>query len=173
LVKIGILSDSHKKIGRQQKAIDKLKDLKVDLLIHAGDLSKEENLISLKNSNIEYVSVFGNNDFSLLGLKDKYNIFNEPYYFTFKEINFKLMHIPNYLSRDSDVVIFGHTHNYQTNYIDNTLYINPGEICARNYPISSFVLLEIEKDRYHIYHYTRAIKTSIWNISQKSYIKKS
>jgi len=169
LVKIGILSDSHKKIGRQQKVIDELKNLGAEFLIHAGDLCKEENLQTLAESGLEYVAVFGNNDHSLINLKDKYNIHQEPYYFNYRDISFKLMHIPNYLDRDSNIIVFGHTHIYQSDYIKNSLYINPGEVCARNYPLSSFVLLEIDEDEYRVNRYIRAIKKKLWQIETKVY----
>ena len=43
-IKIGILSDSHKKVTLTSQAIDYLKSKDARYLIHAGDLEVEENL---------------------------------------------------------------------------------------------------------------------------------
>ena len=66
----------------------------------------------------------------------------------YKIQKYKLMHIPNYLSPDSDIIIYGHTHIFKTEYVNNTLFLNPGEICAREKNLTECVLLEVNKDSY-------------------------
>ena len=133
-MKIGILSDSHLKSDYTKEVIDFLKEIKSDYLVHAGDLCVEKNLKLLEESELKYIAVFGNNDRYLVDLTSNYNIKQEPYYFKIKDTTFKLMHLPYYLTPDSDVVIFGHTHIFECDYKNNTLYINPGEVCAREKP---------------------------------------
>lgn len=156
-MKIGILSDSHFKSDYTKEVIELLKSKGAQYLIHAGDLCLEENLKHLENSNLVYVSVFGNNDMSLIPLSDKYNIKQEPYAFKIKKITFKLMHLPYYLNGDCDVVIFGHTHNFESEYNNGTLFLNPGEVCAREKPLIECVLLEINENEYIINYYSRDI----------------
>lgn len=154
-MKIGILSDSHHKVDYTKEVINLLKDKDAQYLIHAGDLCIEENLKLLEESGLVYVSVFGNNDSSLLGLSSKYNIKKEPYYFKIKDTSFKLMHLPFYLTPDCDIVIFGHTHIFESDYKNETLFLNPGEVCAREKPLSEAVLLEINENEYIIHYYSR------------------
>ena len=154
---IGILSDSHLKSDYTKDVIDFLKNEDCQYLVHAGDLCIEKNLQLLEESNLSYVAVFGNNDRSLLSLASKYNIKNEPYYFKIKDIKFKLMHLPYYMTPDCDVLIFGHTHKFECDYKNKTLFLNPGEVCAREKPLIECMKLQINENEYIITRYYRNI----------------
>jgi hypothetical protein len=156
-MKIGILSDSHHRVDYTKDVIEFLKSKDAQYLIHAGDLCSEDNLKLLEESNLVYVSVFGNNDMSLISLRDRYKIEQEPYHFKIKDITFKLMHLPYYMNGDSDIVIFGHTHIFECDYKAGTLFLNPGEVCAREKPKCECVLLEINEYEYIIKYYSRNI----------------
>ncbi len=157
-MKIGILSDSHYKSDYTKEVVNLLKEKGSEYLLHAGDLGMEENLKHLENSGLVYVSVFGNNDMSLISLSNKYNIKQEPYKFKIKDISFKLMHLPYYMNGDTNIVISGHTHIFETEYTNGTLFINPGEVCAREKPSIECVLLEIKENEYIINYYSRKKK---------------
>ncbi|MFA9372626.1 MAG: YfcE family phosphodiesterase [Poseidonibacter sp.] len=168
-MKIGILSDSHFKSDYTKDVIDFLKDKGSEYLIHAGDLCTEENLKLLEESELKYVSVFGNNDSNLLSLVNKYNIRQEPYYFKIKDIKFKLMHMPFYLNGDSDIIIFGHTHIFESDYKNKTLFINPGEVCAREKPRIECVFLEINENEYIISYYFKDINKNFYEKEEYKY----
>ena len=159
-MKIGILSDSHHKSDYTREVIDFLKELNSEYLIHAGDLCIENNLELLEESKLKYIAVFGNNDRNLIDLSSKYNIKQEPYYFQIKDIKFKLMHLPYYMAPDSQIVIFGHTHMFECEYKNKTLFINPGEVCAREKPLIECVQLEIKENEYIITRYFKNIKNT-------------
>lgn len=156
-MKIGVLSDSHYKSEYTKEVVDFLKEKKSQYLIHAGDLCIKQNLEILKDSGLTYISVFGNNDTKLLALANDYNIRKEPYHFKIKDIKFTLMHLPYYLNVKSDVVIYGHTHKFQCEYKNSTLFLNPGEVCAREKPLIEFALLEIKENEYIITYYFKNI----------------
>jgi putative phosphoesterase len=168
-MKIGILSDSHLKSDYTKEVIDFLKEIKSDYLVHAGDLCVEKNLKLLEESELKYIAVFGNNDRYLVDLTSNYNIKQEPYYFKIKDTTFKLMHLPYYLTPDSDVVIFGHTHIFECDYKNNTLYINPGEVCAREKPSIECVQLEIKENEYIISRYFKNINEINFTKEEKKY----
>ena len=168
-MKIGILSDSHLKSDYTKEVIDFLKEIKSDYLVHAGDLCVEKNLKLLEESELKYIAVFGNNDRYLVDLTSNYNIKQEPYYFKIKDTTFKLMHLPYYLTPDSDVVIFGHTHIFECDYKNNTLYINPGEVCAREKPLIECVQLEIKENEYIISRYFKNINEINFTKEEKKY----
>ncbi len=157
MIKIGILSDSHLKSDYTSDVINFLKTQECEYLIHAGDLCTEKNLQLLEESNLKYIAVFGNNDRGLLSLSSKYNIKQEPYYFKIKDLKFKLMHLPYHLTPDSDIVIFGHTHEFECDYKNKTLFLNPGEVCAREKPVIECVKLEINENEYIITRYYKNI----------------
>jgi putative phosphoesterase len=161
-MKIAILSDSHQRVDLTKMALEHLLTLEIEHIIHAGDLEIEQNLMLLQNSGIEYTSVFGNNDFRLVNLQHKYNIHQEPHYFKLNNLNnlkFKLMHMPFFLSADADIVISGHTHIEDVSFNNGTLFINPGEICAREKPQSSYIVLEITDTQYIVTTYINDFKT--------------
>jgi uncharacterized protein len=168
-MKIGILSDSHLKSDYTKEVIDFLKENGSEYLIHAGDLCIEKNLELLENSGLKYISVFGNNDRSLLPLQSKYFIKQEPYYFQIKDIKFKLMHLPYYMTPDSDIVIFGHTHTFECDYKNKTLFLNPGEVCAREKPLVECALLEIKQNEYIISYYFKDIKENFFTKEEYKY----
>ncbi len=161
-MKIGILSDSHRKTALLSQTIEYLKSLGCEILIHAGDMEVEESLQILKNSGLIYASVFGNNDFNLVQYQNEYKIHKEPYYFKIKENSFKLMHLPFYMNNDTDIIIYGHTHQFETKYENKTLTINPGEVCARNKPLSECATLEISEKQYKIIYNFRAPSDEAW-----------
>lgn len=171
-MKIALLSDSHRKPDLTLQALDYLKSKGAQYLVHAGDLEIEENLKILKNSELPYVSVFGNNDYGLVSLQNKYNIHKEPYFFKIKELTFKLMHLPFYLTPDCDVVVSGHTHMFEHSFSGETLFINPGEVCARNKPISECVLLEVLEEKFVINYFYKKIGTNNWETKVIEYERK-
>lgn len=171
MMKLAVLSDSHKKPDLTKNAIDMLKLKGATYIIHAGDLEIIENLELLKNSGLIYTSVFGNNDYNLIKYQKEFNINKEPYYFKIKDINFKLMHIPIYLTPDTDIIISGHTHQFEHNYKNNTLYLNPGEICARNKNKTECVLLTIKNEKYIIDFYSKKPNDTNWKLETIEYNK--
>ena len=171
-MKIGILSDSHLKSDYTKDVIEFLKLQECEYLVHAGDLCIEKNLELLENSGLKYIAVFGNNDRSLLSLFSKYNIKQEPYYFKIKDISFKLMHLPYHLTPDSDVIIFGHTHIFECDYKNKTLFLNPGEVCAREKPLIECLQLEINENEYIITRFFKNINQKLFQKEEYKYERK-
>ncbi|PRM98244.1 metallophosphoesterase family protein [Aliarcobacter cryaerophilus] len=156
-MKIAIVSDSHFKVDYLKEAIEFLKKENCEYLIHAGDICSKVGLDILKNSNLKYIAVFGNNDRDLFQFSQDYNIKKEPYYFKIEDKSFKLMHLPMHLTPDTDVIIFGHTHEFSCQYINKKLFLNPGEICAREKEFVECVKLEINANEYIITRFFRKI----------------
>jgi putative phosphoesterase len=168
-IKIGVLSDSHKKTNLTQDAINHLKTKNIQYIIHAGDLEIVENLQILKNSNLPFVCVYGNNDFNLVEFGNDFGIKKEPYYFKIKDVKFKLMHLPFYLTGDTDIVISGHTHMFEQSFINKTLFLNPGEVCARNKDLTECAYLEISDDKYTLEYNFKKPEDNSWQTECFSY----
>ncbi|MGB5965550.1 MAG: YfcE family phosphodiesterase [Sulfurimonadaceae bacterium] len=158
-MKIGILSDTHKKEKRSQKVVDLLINNGAEFLIHAGDIVKPEMLDQLENSGLRYVAVYGNNDAHLHEVHNLYNLVQEPHYFKLAETKFKLMHLPFFMSPDTEIVLYGHTHSFDCEFTNGTLFLNPGEACARNKPVSECAMLEVTDSHMHVTYYARELKT--------------
>jgi putative phosphoesterase len=168
-VKIGLLSDTHSKKGRSQRIIDHLKAEGAEFLIHAGDIVKPEILEQLKNSGLRYVAVYGNNDAPLHEYHHKYNLVQEPHYFKLGGVSFKLMHLPFYMNADAEVILFGHTHVFECDFKNNTLFLNPGEACARDRAFSNCATLEITDQAFNVTHYYRAVGSEVFESRHYSF----
>jgi len=154
-MKIGILSDTHTKVKSAKKSLDILIDNGAEFIVHAGDVCELETLELLKNCGKRYVAVYGNNDAHLVQYHNDFNLVQEPHYFKLADTKFKLMHLPFYMTPDTEVVLFGHTHEFHSEFIEGTLFLNPGESCARNKPISECALLEVKPKKFQVTYFTR------------------
>jgi hypothetical protein len=156
-MKIGIISDSHTKVSLAKDALDMLIENGAEFIIHAGDICEHETLELLKNCGKRYVAVYGNNDAHLVQFHNNYNLVQEPNYFKLANTTFKLMHLPFYMTPDTEVVISGHTHEFHSEFVEGTLFLNPGEICARSKPISECAMLEVLENKFIVTHYTKKV----------------
>jgi putative phosphoesterase len=158
-MKIGIISDTHRKVKKAARAINSLIKEGAEFLIHAGDIVELDILNLLKESGVKYIAVYGNNDAHLAEYHTEFKLVQEPYYFRLANANFKLMHLPFYLIPDADVIIYGHTHKSSVEFMNKTLFINSGEVCARNKPTSEWAMLDISEDEFVVTLYTRQNKS--------------
>jgi putative phosphoesterase len=161
-LKIGILSDSHRESKLHQEAITHLINSGAEYLLHAGDLEIKEHLDMLESTKLPYICVYGNNDTLLIPLYGQYPIYREPHYFDIEGIKIKMMHMPYYLNSDADIVISGHTHIFEAEMRNNTLFINPGEVCAREKYLSECVILEISDGVFELMYYFRKPNSKEW-----------
>lgn len=162
-IKIGVLSDSHLKTTLHEAAIRQLVEEGANYLLHAGDLETKEHLDMLQATQLPYLCVYGNNDTRLIQFYGEYPTYQEPHYFKIGEIKIKMMHMPYYLTPDADIVISGHTHKFEACKIGETLFLNPGEVCAREKDLSECVMVEIEEGSWKVVYYSRHPSDSNWS----------
>jgi len=143
--------------------LEYLLDKEVEYIVHAGDICSQRNIDALKATHKPFVLVRGNNDHRL----SDPSIQQEPYYFKIKEHTFKLMHLPYYLTPDSDVVIFGHTHHHKIEQKGGSLFLNSGEVCAREKELTEVMVLDVLDEEYRVTRAYRKPNSKIW-IEQKS-----
>ncbi len=162
-MKIGILSDTHKKEKRSQKVINHLLDNGAEFFIHCGDIVKEQMLEQLKATNKRYIAVYGNNDAHLHSIHNKYNLVQEPHHFKLDKTTFKLMHLPFYMNPDAEIVLFGHTHEFECDFKNGTLFLNPGEACARNKDHIECAMLDITAKQFRVTYYNHHKDEKVFN----------
>ena len=155
----------------QKEAIDKLKLEGAKYLLHLGDLELEENLQALKASNLPYAAVFGNNDLALRGLESSYKISTEPYYLKIKDLKVKMMHHPYYLTPDCDLVLFGHLHKFSVEFKGEVLFLNPGEVCARNKNLTECCIIKVNSTEFVVNYYYKEPSSSIWQSKEYSFLR--
>ena len=158
-MRIGIISDTHSKVELARDALTTLIKDGAEFIIHAGDIVELQTLDMLQDCGLRYVAVYGNNDAHLASYHEKYNLVQEPHYFKLANIKFKLMHLPFYMAPDAEIVIFGHTHEFEADFKNGTLFLNSGEVCARSKPVSECAMLEVSSETFLVTYYTKTIKS--------------
>ncbi len=142
--RVGIISDTHGLL--REEVVNYLKTC--DYIIHGGDINTENTLNNLKEIAPLYV-VRGNNDKGEWSEK-----LPKELYFNIGNIKFYMVHNKKDISsnlKDINVIIFGHSHKYFCEKIENILWLNPGSCGKRrfNLPIN-LVIMTIEDDDYRI-----------------------
>ena len=153
--RIAVISDTHNMLRPEVAEIIKT----CEVVLHGGDISGPETLDKIRNlfgpdavvnisaaedgtPGVVYV-VRGNNDrdwASDIPYILKMELFGRKFFMTHKKKD-----IPAEV--DADVVIYGHSHRYAQDYIDGTLYLNPGSCGPRRfYQAITMAVLTVPED---------------------------
>ncbi len=134
---IGIISDSHDHLDNLQKTIDLFKERQVEHIIHAGDFTSPFTWRVLKHFEGGFTGIFGNNDGErvLMRKLSQERVYTQPYKLILDGKRIVVMHEPDVVddlaaSGHFDLVVFGHTHVPEIRWENNTLIVNPGELCG-------------------------------------------
>jgi putative phosphoesterase len=146
---VGIMSDTHDHLPLVDKAVRKLIDEKVDLVLHAGDYVSPFVIPHFKPFKDKFIGVFGNNDGDHEFLKRRFAEFNLEIRGLFAELKIDglrvaLLHggesggppgaselLKSLISSECyDVIVHGHVHEAKAYKKGKTLVINPGEVCG-------------------------------------------
>ncbi|MCX7918127.1 MAG: metallophosphoesterase [bacterium] len=137
-MKIVIISDTHDNLNAITAFGEKLKEIKPDFLLHAGDFCAPFAVRAIKQFGIPMKAVFGNNDGDKIMLTQSAEGFAEikeaPFIFELGTRKFAMEHYQDNVnslatSNQFEVVIFGHTHKLDIR-TQPCLIINPGELCG-------------------------------------------
>lgn len=147
-MKVLIVSDTHRRNKNLFEVIKKVGPL--DLLIHLGDIEEGENMIVSK-ANCPVEMIAGNNDFfSRLNREKeimigKYRVLlthGHFYYVSLGTENIK----KEAISRQFDIVMFGHTHRPLLEIEDKIIALNPGSLSfpRQDGRIPTYAIMEID-----------------------------
>ena len=139
-MKLGVISDTHGVL--REEVIEYLREC--DYIIHAGDVGNKD-IIDKLDSIAKTFVVRGNNDNDEWGL-------TLPEYreIEMDEILIYLVHdkadIPKDL-KEVDLVIYGHSHKFSNEKIDNIIYLNPGSCGKKRFSLPlSMAIVEVNLD---------------------------
>jgi putative phosphoesterase len=140
---IGIMADTHDNLPLVEKAVQKLNEENVGLVLHAGDYVAGFVILKFKELHAKLIGVFGNNDgdhellkkrFSENPNLDMHGNFADV---TVDGVRIALLHGSDrellkalIESQSFDVVVHGHSHLAEAYKKGKTLVINPGEVCG-------------------------------------------
>jgi putative phosphoesterase len=159
-LKIGVFSDSHDHLMNIRKVIDRFIEFKVDKIVHCGDMISpfiKRAMTALDPfPEIERIGVYGNNDGERAGLrkllKNILEIQGDLHEIVWDGISIVIYHgtdarILNALiaSKKYQLVLYGHTHQFRNEVIDEVLVVNPGETCGYLTEKATFAIIDLDK----------------------------
>jgi len=140
---IGIMADTHDNLPLVEKAVQKLNEENVGLVLHAGDYVAGFVILKFKELHAKLIGVFGNNDGDHELLKKRFSENpNLDMRGNFADVTVDGMRIALLHGSDRellkaliesqsfDVVVHGHSHLAEAYKKGKTLVINPGEVCG-------------------------------------------
>ncbi len=158
-MKIALVSDTHDNLPAIEEIINRLKELKIETVVHLGDFIAPFSL--QKFSGFKLYGVFGNNDGEKILLKkianDKGFLIEEaPFEFEMERKKFVIIHGVGSVEKTKDwayslaksgnydYVFYGHTHRIDMKKIGKTLVVNPGEACGYLTGRRTFAVLDVD-----------------------------
>jgi putative phosphoesterase len=155
---IGLIADTHDNLPMVDRAMKRLNEENVELVLHAGDYVAGFVIPRFKELKAKLIGVFGNNDGDHELLRKRFSE-NERLELrgNFAEITadglkIALLHggdvelLEALIDQERfDVVIQGHTHIAEIRRKGKTLVVNPGEVCGYLTGKSTLALLDTVK----------------------------
>jgi hypothetical protein len=164
-LQIGILADSHDCLPRIKDVIDRLNSEPIELVLHAGDYSAPFVTDYYKALKPRMIGVFGNNDAEKIKLRDRFAEAGHEIRGRFADVRADNLRIAlTHGDEDDllrsltscggyDVVVFGHTHQARIVEEEQTLVINPGEICGYLTGKSTFAVLNTPERKARLFSF--------------------
>jgi hypothetical protein len=143
-MKIAIISDTHDNWANFKKVIEWLNKEKINLILHCGDISRQETLNEMKrlfNGEIKFVR--GNADVDLIDIPESDEVESNGKKIAFA--HFKEPAVELCKSGKYDLVFYGHTHKPWMEEINGCRLVNPGEMAGQFYK-PTFAIYNLEKD---------------------------
>ena len=142
-MRIAVMSDSHDQIWNMEKALNLVKDLDAEMIIHCGDFVAPFTLKMLAETGLPVHGVFGNNDgdqylltkiasapdslITLHGLMGFVTAHGKTIAFThYRQVAKGLA-----LSGGCHLACYGHSHVHKVEAAGETPMLNPGEIMGK------------------------------------------
>ena len=154
-MKIGIISDTHDHQGNVVRAVEVFNEHKVGCVLHAGDMTSADTAGKFAAvDGAEFVAVFGNCDSDRVQLQRIIENFGGEIYDPSYDgqVDGKavfMAHRPDMVSGaigsgKYDLVVYGHTHQYEVHRDGETLIVNPGSAMSRVVGKASVVVMELD-----------------------------
>ncbi|HVP40575.1 MAG TPA: metallophosphoesterase [Candidatus Krumholzibacteriaceae bacterium] len=155
-MKIGIIADTHDNLPAIDKAVRRLNQEKVQLVLHLGDYVAGFAVLRFKPLEAKLIGIFGNNDGDHQLLEKRFKEINAEIRGRFAEVmvegvKIAMTHgdelelLKSLIDTESyDVVAHAHSHEAKVERKGKTLVINSGEVCGYLSGKSTLALLDTQ-----------------------------
>ncbi|MHC4661027.1 MAG: metallophosphoesterase [Planctomycetota bacterium] len=131
---VGLCSDSHDNVPQIKAACERLRNARVELVLHAGDVISPFSAKLFAELPCDVVAVYGNNDGEKNILPQILDIVPDSRRHEAGGKSFFLIHDAAQIEEAElggmDMLIFGHSHEPAASRDGSLLKVNPGEICG-------------------------------------------
>ncbi len=153
---IGLISDTHDNVPLIRSAVERLKEERVKLVLHAGDYISLFTAKPYAELGVPMIGVFGNNCAETEELKKVYAEVGADlrgYFAEIEEGGLRIALTHGHLKSEMDramsgeyaVVVRGHSHRASVREENGILVINPGEVCGYVSGSNTVAFLDTEK----------------------------
>ena len=155
---VGLIADTHDRLPMVDKAVKKLNEEKVGLVLHAGDYVAPFVIPKFKELKARLIGVFGNNDGDRELLKRRFKeheglemrgnfakIIVDGLKITLLHGNEEELLKALIESESFDVLVHGHTHKAEVYRKGKILVVNPGEVCGYLTGKSTIAMLNTDR----------------------------
>ncbi|MCD6428607.1 MAG: metallophosphoesterase [Desulfurococcales archaeon] len=153
-----VISDTHDDLESIKKIKEVVTKLSISNIIHLGDYTSPFTLMEVLDiSGVEFTGILGNNDGDRVKLKElggsriseqplelKVGSYNAIAIHGFKDINLT-RRIVHALARSGyyNIVLYGHTHEYDLRVSNNVLIMNPGTLAGYLSSYKSYGIIDL------------------------------
>jgi putative phosphoesterase len=161
-LKVAVISDTHDRLSKITRVVEMLNQMDIDLVVHCGDYSAPFAVKPYANLKPQMIGIYGNNDAEKSLIASHFKQIGKELRGEFGKITLGkkegiMIHGHNnellealIESNAFDIIFYGHTHQSRIELKDDTLILNPGEVCGYLTGESTFAVLE-----------TKTLKTEI------------
>lgn len=151
-MRIGIISDTHDNLKNVERMVEILNEVKVERVIHTGDITKPKTLAVLAGLHAPLFGVYGNNDLEREELEEavrthEFLFVDPPLELHWHERRIVVVHDPTDHTADvllaGDVLLHGHDHFRRIEHHNGTLIFNPGECAGQLLGLNAVGVLEL------------------------------
>lgn len=152
---IAVLSDSHDHWVNMKNAVEIANSEGCEVLLHAGDLIAPPGIEVLKQFKGKVYFVWGNNEGERVGItrqmdaSENITLAGNVLECEIESIKVFMNHYPNigrmaYESNKYNLIVYGHDHTFNTESKDNSVLLNPGEICGYRSGVATFAIFDTD-----------------------------
>jgi len=154
------MSDTHDNIESLRKIKEVIMKLNISKIIHLGDYTSPFTLMEILSiSDIEFIGILGNNDGDKVKLKElggskineqplelRVGGYNAIAIHGFKDVNLTRRFVYALMkSGYYNIVLYGHTHEYDLRVSNNVLIMNPGTLAGYLSSCKSYGIIDLSQ----------------------------
>ncbi|MEM2964080.1 MAG: metallophosphoesterase [Candidatus Bathyarchaeia archaeon] len=156
MLRVAVMADTHDNVPLIKRAVKKINKLDVKLAIHCGDFSAPFAVDPYRALEAPMISVYGNNDAEKELIRGRLNNMGKEVKGRFAFLDVEGVKVAVTHGDEADLltmlegsgvnlILHGHTHRFEVKHVEDTVVLNPGEVCGYLTGKPTLALVELPK----------------------------